>query len=170
MQPPVNVTLDKLRAVHVLRAHRVPEETRTRRSTMCEHASKERYGHHVRNICTAGEQLRSSSLGGDRHGKKCHIILLYGDAQHALENLSSYTGYLHGAGRTGEIRKGISLIWYCGSYGTRATPGSTHPGWIANRRSISLFARDIFARVARTRTLYFRARALLAHQAEFISG
>lgn len=51
--------------------------------------------------------------------------------QHAahLENLSSYTGP---RGRVAGAGKGVSLIRYCGSYGTPVLP--EHPGWIANSR------------------------------------
>jgi len=76
------------------------------------------------------EQLRSSSLGGRRrHGKKCHIILLYGDA--ARRSLRKFI-LLHGTTRA-RHGKGISLIRYCGSYGTPVLP--EHPGWIVNRRT-----------------------------------
>lgn len=51
--------------------------------------------------------------------------------QHAahLENLSSY---MRLGGRVAGAGKGVSLIRYCGSYGTLLPE---HPGWIANRRT-----------------------------------
>lgn len=87
------------------------------RSAYVRARSKERgTRNHVRNICTTVErQLRSSSSLGGRPGMGKNVTLFsYMVMQHAahLENLSSYTG-------TAAVEGGISLIRYCGSYGTR---------------------------------------------------
>lgn len=80
-----------------------------------------------------------------------------------LENLSSYTGP---RGRVAEAEKGISLIRYCGSYGTPVLPGVL--GMDSESPYVFPFAGDIFARVAYEH--HFRALHAGRHEAEFISG
>lgn len=58
-----------------------------------------------------------------------------------LENLSSYTGTVYANARRREYR-------LYGIVGVTEPGLPEHPGWIANRRRVFPFTRDIFARVA----------------------
>lgn len=89
------------------------------------------------------EQLRSSSLGGWRgHRKKCHIILLYGDAA-ARRSLRKFI-LLHGTtrARRGSREGGYRLY---GIVGVTVLP--EYSGWIANRptfsRSPEIYSREL---------------------------
>jgi len=116
-------------------------------------------------ISVRREQLRSSSLGGRRrHGKKCHIILLYGDT--ARRSLRKFI-LLH---ETRRARRGswegsiaYTVLWELRNSATGA------PGMDSESPYVSPFVGDIFARVAyerHFRALYEGGR----HEVEFISG
>lgn len=84
-------------------------------------------------------------------GKKCHIILLYGDAaRRSLENLSSYTGP---GGRGGREGRGIAytVLWELRNCAATGVLGMDSESPYA----VFPFAGDIFARVAYER--HFRA-------------
>lgn len=91
-----------------------------------------RYTGTMYGISARQEQLRSSSLGeGGGHGKKCHIILLYGDAAH--RSLRKFI-LLHRdsvcARSLVEESIAYTVLWELRNPGYR--------GWIANR--VSSFA------------------------------
>lgn len=116
-------------------------------------------------ISVRREQLRSSSLGGRRgHGKKCHIILLYGDA--ARRSLRKFI-LLHGTTRarrgSREGSTAYTVLWELRNSGATGAPGMD-----SESPCVSPFAGDIFVRVAYER--HFRAPHGGRHEVEFISG
>lgn len=94
---------------------------------------------------------RSFSLGGRQAQKKCHIILLYGDAAH----LEIYPLIPVVATVEGDIAYTVSREL-------------RNPGWIANRVRFLARRRYILARVAYER--HFRALHGRQREVEFISG
>lgn len=94
-------------------------------------------------ISVRREQLRSSSLGGRRgHGKKCHIILLYGDA--ARRSLRKFI-LLHGTtrARRGNREGGFA---YTALWELRNSGATGAPGMDSESPYVSPFTGDIFAR------------------------
>lgn len=108
---------------------------------------KERYENHVRNICTTvAVTFLLLRREASTVKKKCHIILLYGDAaRRSLRNLSSYTADYGLQARLGG--RGYRLYGIVGV----TEPGlPEHRGRIANR--VRFFARRRYIRAGCVRT------------------
>jgi len=100
----------------------------TGRLYICEHGIGEPCTEYLRG------RSSSSSLGEGGHGKKCHIILVYGDAAH--RSLRKFI-LLHRDSVYSAVRSRGREYRLYGIVGV-TEPGL--PGWIANRRRVSSFA------------------------------